>query len=232
MEGDTWRCRCSSTHKDPKYFEATGYQLISEKVVSCGCQSKSTGSELFHETINGLYILGRTGRKDNAGNVYWLAKCLDCGGTREYKSNDINANRVKCKHCSDTTYTVAEEVRIPKIIAKKLREGAVKQITINGYEREPKARAQCLAFYKKKHGGRVICEICGFDFGLVYGEDFKDKIHVHHIVELSTIGEEYEVDPISDLIPVCPNCHLIIHSRKIAYTPEEVRELLRAAQQR
>ena len=42
----------------------------------------------------------------------------------------------------------------------------------------------------------------------------KDFIHVHHIIPLNEIKEEYTVDPIKDLVPVCPNCHAMLH-RKI-----------------
>ena len=52
------------------------------------------------------------------------------------------------------------------------------------------------------------------------------KIHIHHLVEIHTIGEEYEVDATKDLIPICPNCHMIAHSKKPAYTPEEIKEML------
>lgn len=107
-----------------------------------------------------------------------------------------------------------------------LTEGVKKQVVVNAYERNPKARAQCIRHYKRQHGGRVVCEICGFDFGKVYGEEFKDKIHIHHIVELASIGEEYEVNPVSDLIPICPNCHLVAHSKTPAFTPDELRDLL------
>ncbi len=64
--------------------------------------------------------------------------------------------------------------------------------------------------------------ICSFDFEKIYGEVGKDVIHVHHLKPLSTIGEEYKVDPIDDLCPVCPNCHLIIHRRNPPYSIDEI----------
>jgi 5-methylcytosine-specific restriction protein A len=51
-------------------------------------------------------------------------------------------------------------------------------------------------------------------------------MHVHHIIPMSKIREQYLVDPISDLRPVCPNCHFIIHSKKEPFTIEEVRTLI------
>ena len=101
-----------------------------------------------------------------------------------------------------------------------LSEGAKKQIFVNAYERNPKARQQCIEYYGTK------CFICGFDFEKKYGEIGKGFIHVHHIKPLSEINEEYEVNPIQDLRPVCPNCHAMIHKKKPAYSIEEIKSLL------
>jgi 5-methylcytosine-specific restriction protein A len=51
-------------------------------------------------------------------------------------------------------------------------------------------------------------------------------IHVHHLKELASIAKEYEVDPIKDLRPVCPNCHAMLHQRKPALTISKLRQLL------
>ena len=85
-------------------------------------------------------------------------------------------------------------------------EGEQETATITKYERNPQARAACLAY----HG--YTCKICGMSFEKTYGPEFKDIIEVHHIVPLHQIGEAYVVDPINDLVPVCPNCHTAIHS--------------------
>lgn len=99
-------------------------------------------------------------------------------------------------------------------------EGAQENITLSKYERNKKARAACLAY----HG--TACVICGTDFEKAYGPEFAGKIEVHHIVPISQISEEYEVDPINDLVPVCPNCHTAIHSKKNGvYTIEEMKQL-------
>ena len=86
-------------------------------------------------------------------------------------------------------------------------EGEQETVTTTKYERNPQARAACLAY----HG--YTCKICGMSFEKTYGPEFKDIIEVHHIVPLNQIGESYVVDPIKDLIPVCPNCHAAIHSK-------------------
>ncbi len=97
-----------------------------------------------------------------------------------------------------------------------LTEGARLTVRVNAYERNPKARARCLEHYG------VSCVICGFTAENVYGREAAGFIHVHHLRPLSEIGARYVVDPIVDLRPVCPNCHAVIHSRKPAYSLEEV----------
>jgi 5-methylcytosine-specific restriction protein A len=102
-------------------------------------------------------------------------------------------------------------------------EGGKQRITVNAYERSSKARAACIAHYG------MCCQVCGFNFREQYGEIGRGIIHVHHRKPLSDIGEEYEIDPIQDLIPVCPNCHTIIHKRNPPYTVGEVKDFLRLA---
>ncbi len=86
-------------------------------------------------------------------------------------------------------------------------EGIKKQITVNKYERSSLARAKCVEF----HGHN--CQICGFDFEKIYGVLGKEFIHVHHIKPIHTIGSKYKIDYVKDLIPVCPNCHAMLHRK-------------------
>ena len=103
---------------------------------------------------------------------------------------------------------------------EKLVEGATKTIKINIYERNGLARKRCIEY----HGAQ--CKVCEFDFEEVYGIIGRSFIHIHHLLELSQIGKEYEVDYKIDLVPVCPNCHAIIHKRKPAFRIEELKELI------
>lgn len=105
-------------------------------------------------------------------------------------------------------------------VGKAYVEGATRRISVNAYERNKAARDKCL----DAHG--FSCTVCGFNFEEVYGEEGKRCIHVHHIVELSAIKGSYKVDPLRDLVPVCPNCHYLIHRRRPAFTLEEVRSMI------
>jgi hypothetical protein len=102
----------------------------------------------------------------------------------------------------------------------KLTEGAGCQVTINAYERNPIARSRCIAHYGP------ACVVCGFSFGGVYGPLAEGYIHVHHLKPLSEIGEDYQVDQVADLRPVCPNCHAVIHLDGACRSIEAVSQLL------
>jgi predicted HNH restriction endonuclease len=99
-------------------------------------------------------------------------------------------------------------------------EGATWQVTVNAYERNRDARQKCI----EHHG--VQCYICGFSFGAVYGAEAEEFIHVHHRKPLSEIRTKYKVDPVKDLVPLCPNCHAFVHLGGGCRDPDEVRDLL------
>lgn len=96
-------------------------------------------------------------------------------------------------------------------------EGKTKQVLVNSFERNHVARIKCIEHYGLK------CQVCGLSFYEKYGELGRNFIHVHHKLDLSTIGVEYSVDPITDLIPVCPNCHSMLHMKKPSYTVDELK---------
>lgn len=96
-------------------------------------------------------------------------------------------------------------------------EGNKAEIMANKYERNPINRVICL----RKYGYQ--CQVCGFDFSAIYGDIGKDFIHVHHIVPVSKMGEHYIVNPLTELIPVCPNCHAMLHKKDPPYSIDELK---------
>ncbi len=121
---------------------------------------------------------------------------------------------------------IAEIISPEEIDSKSvenLYEGARKQVYVNSYERNRDARDQCV----KHYGAR--CIICGFDFEKIYGKIGRNVIHVHHLKPLAEIGERYQVDPINDLRPVCPNCHVIIHKKTPPHSIDEVMAMVKTA---
>lgn len=104
---------------------------------------------------------------------------------------------------------------------KTYKEGAARSVTVNAYERSEKARKECIEF----HG--LNCKVCDFNFAEIYGDLGIGFIHVHHILDISEVGEEYDVRPKEDLIPVCANCHAMLHRVKPAMSVESLQTRLK-----
>jgi 5-methylcytosine-specific restriction protein A len=96
---------------------------------------------------------------------------------------------------------------------------AVTRVEVNRYEQDPDARRACIAH----HG--TSCAACGFSFEQKYGPIGTDFIPLHHLVPVSQLGSGYQLDPISDLVPLCANCHAMAHQG--VSTPRTVAELRR-----
>ncbi|MDF2545771.1 MAG: hypothetical protein K0R93_669 [Anaerosolibacter sp.] len=106
-------------------------------------------------------------------------------------------------------------------------EGGVKTYFVKKYERDTKNREKAIAI----HG--TVCKACGFDFEKIYGEHGRGYIEIHHKTPLSTLEEEIKIDPETDLIPVCSNCHRMIHRNKDkVLSIEEIKEILLSTQDR
>jgi 5-methylcytosine-specific restriction protein A len=110
--------------------------------------------------------------------------------------------------------TTQEEIRL-------YAEGKVKEVTLKTYDRNALAREVCI----EHHG--YNCTVCNFNFAAVYGLLGTNYIEVHHLKQLADIGEEYQIDPIKDLRPVCSNCHRMLHKERPPFSIEELQEKIR-----
>ncbi|MBK5009788.1 HNH endonuclease [Pseudomonas sp. S60] len=90
------------------------------------------------------------------------------------------------------------------------------------YERRKDLRIKAIAF----HG--LDCKACGFDFEQAYGEHGKGFVHVHHVVPISKLGGEQVVNPETDLVTLCANCHAMVHrARDVTLSIAELKKLIR-----
>ena len=119
----------------------------------------------------------------------------------------------------------AWRVSLPEELRQDIRrtehfEGAAVTVMVNRYERDRAARSKCIAHYG------CSCNACGINLASVYGAAADGFIHVHHVKPISTVNVEYELDPICDLRPLCPNCHAIAHLRREPYSIEEIESMM------
>jgi 5-methylcytosine-specific restriction protein A len=101
-----------------------------------------------------------------------------------------------------------------------LPEGAKTRIEVNRYERDRRNRAAALAI----HG--YLCKACGLDMGVQYGPNATGLTEIHHITPVSEIGPSYIIDPKTDLVPLCPNCHSVAHRHSPPFSVADIRQML------
>lgn len=111
-----------------------------------------------------------------------------------------------------------EEVSAPG----KVDAGAVRQVSVNAYERDPRACEKCI----RHHG--ATCSVCGFNFGEFFGNIGRGFIRAHHIMPLPPPGKEYTLNPVKDMRPVCPNCHAMLHRTQEPMKIEDLKARLKS----
>lgn len=214
----------------------TGYTSFNEdNFIFCGVGTPGrTGHDYPNRFIenNALIWYGKTGSLlrhssikrmlSDAGNVYLFFREKDndkftfAGIAKALSHKDGPPVEIIWKFIDPVemidTFFSPDEI----IENKKVPEGAKKTITVNVYERDSSARQQCI-----NHWGNN-CIVCDFSFSEKYGQIGDGYIHVHHLKPLYTIGKEYQLDPILDLRPVCPNCHAMLHKGKTVLSIEEL----------
>ncbi|EKN3981431.1 HNH endonuclease [Yersinia enterocolitica] len=143
-----------------------------------------------------------------SGNYYADSYVSNCGtALRKYLAFldcDLNSFGYPDELSNDIEYT----------------EGAKKYIAVNSYERDRDARNKAIEI----HG--LNCSVCDMNFENFYGAIGSGFIHIHHIKPLHTINAEYKVSPKDDLIPVCPNCHAMLHRFKNALSIEQLKKII------
>jgi len=155
------------------------------------------------------------------------------------QSNVWYANKdFKCKKTKDDIVTKIEKIIHDNIIdnsykdEQKYYEGQInsKVKEVFTMSRNSMARKKCLEYYFPNNKN-YSCSLCGFEFEKQYGSIGKDFIEVHHIeshASKSITEGKHEINPINELIPICSNCHTIIHRVKPAISIEKMKELLKA----
>jgi 5-methylcytosine-specific restriction protein A len=201
------------------YDNGNSTQIFSEGWVRSQRGSKSLGYPQSREHIR---LIEEEGYQLKTFPMEMEANTNNVGAPAKIKGFTPELTNKMLLHIGDSWYASDQSNggRLPEEVDPKevFKEGASKTITVNQYERSAVARSKCL----EHHGYK--CSVCSFDFEKVYGEIGKNYIHVHHIVPISEIGQEYALNPVTDLIPICPNCHAMIHITRPALSLEQIKK--------
>jgi 5-methylcytosine-specific restriction protein A len=143
---------------------------------------------------------------------------FDDGQGEKYDIWQLKDNLIEALEETKLTGEIEFFDELTEIDDKILVEGIKKRVTVNSYERNPKARELCI----KEYG--YSCSVCGINFEDRYGEIGKNFIHVHHLTPISELKKSYQINPIEDLRPVCPNCHAMLHKKKPPFSINELKD--------
>jgi 5-methylcytosine-specific restriction enzyme A len=202
-------------------FNAMSHRGLDENILGIS-KDKKTG----HESMNILHFIGL---KDNHKGVfrdYSVTEAMDIMKQQDSDFELVIHSLYRLKNRLEKIQDL-EEIILDDIDSEKAEEdsyykdGAIKEYFGKRYERKPENRKKAI----EMHG--ISCVVCDFNFEEVYGERGKDYIEVHHVNPLSSIGKEVSINPKEDLVPVCSNCHRMIHRRKDkVLTVKELRDLI------
>ena len=160
-------------------------------------------------------------------NDQW--KALEVNSRKRIPSEDRVSNSKKASHITDVAITCMSLILMTGILESfepvdqtGLPEGKQIKIIANKYERRGYNRVLCIREYDYK------CWVCDMSFPDIYPGLGSDYIQVHHVVPVSQLGPNYVINPIEDLVPLCSNCHSMIHwpNQKTFRTPAELRNIL------
>lgn len=141
-----------------------------------------------------------------------LREVNDASGSRLSQVLRKYADFLQSKYFQEKFPTKKKPKHIPppaqKPQPRELTEGAKKHVESERAWRNPQLRAQCLDYYGYQ------CQCCGIEFDKIYGETGNKFIEVHHLRPISSYDDEHKLDPLKELIPLCSNCHSMIHHLK------------------
>jgi predicted HNH restriction endonuclease len=200
--------------KEPHYFGKAIIGNVYDEQGTRNYYATIEDCELFLKAVpnktNGNYLEQiPKGRESN----YWR------NGVRPISENDYN----KIVNHEYVSYVQFNDLQTDQLESSR-EEGGQKQIFTTVYERDRISRDLAISI----HG--YACMICHFNFRNFYGTWGEGFIHVHHITPLSVQKQRGKVNPKTDMIVVCPNCHAMIHRRKDkVLTLEDLQEFIAKA---
>ncbi|HDS1736891.1 HNH endonuclease [Pseudomonas sp. BP8] len=143
-------------------------------------------------------------------------------GVRPISQADFDSILSHAKLQPPKPETEALDMEGDPFVFESANEGSKSSYFGTRYERRKDLRTKAIAI----HG--LDCKGCGFGFEQAYGEHAKGFIHVHHVVPISAFGGEKTVNPETDLVTLCANCHAVVHrKRDMTLSVDELKGILR-----
>lgn len=127
-----------------------------------------------------------------------------------------NFNYEDVKTAIDNISLCGENKVLP--LEEIVSEGSLVTRTIQTRERSTRLRKIAIEHFTCN--GEISCHCCGFNFPTFYGQRYgQDCIEIHHVKPIfqyeENTFEQVAEKALENLLPVCPNCHRVIHKNHI-----------------
>jgi hypothetical protein len=99
-------------------------------------------------------------------------------------------------------------------------EGRKYQGIYTRYERSRSNRAIAIVVHGTK------CAVCQFNFEIAFGDIGAGYVEIHHKTPVHLMLEERVVDPVEELVPLCSNCHRMVHTQDPPIPISDLRDLV------
>lgn len=160
----------------------------------------------YAEYSDGIYSISDRGRElveKNKANIHYIL------------SSNFDYQDVKASFGHIYRSRTAGIVPYDELVT----EGESRLLVTKAYERSCKLRLAAIDHFTVN--GRIACDCCGFEFRSFYGETYGTPcIEIHHIKPIFQYSSKSVVQTIEaalkNLLPVCPNCHRVIHRNHIS----------------
>lgn len=119
-----------------------------------------------------------------------------------------------------------------KVVVDESQEAGEGMVVTTARETKRRTRSALLrsaAIQRFSNDGHIACSCCGLDFAVKYGPEFADScIEIHHKKPIYMYDDDDMnltiADAIDNLVPLCPNCHRVVHRYKL-FSEEDLARL-------
>ncbi len=161
----------------------------------------------FYERVRQDMAVKPAMRHDDEASAHYHSKVLSAY-IAFLRSKDFMALRTpkgKKRQKKPQSVSNAEQKPTP-VPTREVTEGERQHVDYERVHRSPQLREACI----KEWGYQ--CQCCGMRFDELYGEELgADFIEVHHLQMISTFDDQRPDDYVANLVPLCANCHAMIH---------------------
>ena len=179
---------------------------FSQKVRNLKSHDTLTRKDFATYENNG-YVLSETGRlylEQNLDSINYLLN-----NTFDYEDIKTELDKIE-----QQSYKQRKRIHLVELVS----EGVEQRTSSIAYKRSSNLRNYAKDYYTKN--GKLFCDCCNFDFSTSYATPYnKNCIEMHHIKPIFQYEDDDEnktiEEDLKNILPVCPNCHRVIHRNKI-----------------